>query len=303
MKFACGLGLATAAATTLAQSQSLPPEVEAALARARVPRDAVSFLVLDADDKSAPRLSHRAGVAVNPASLMKLVTTYAALDILGPAFTWSTPVYTDGTLRDGTLTGNVYIKGQGDPKLVVERLWLMMRRLRGLGIQRIGGDILLDRSAFETVAQDPSVFDGEPLRPYNAAPDALLLNFKAVVMNFVPDRATGLAQIHIEPPLAGVHMQASVGLNQGDCADYRSTLRADFSDPAQIRFAGGYPASCGERVWPMAYADPRSYAARAVLGLWQSVGGQLGGQVREGRVPAGLRPAFDNASPALAEVV
>ena len=115
-----------------AQSQSLPPEVEAALAVARVPREAVSLLVADAEGKAPPRLSYRAGVPMNPASVMKLVTSSAALDLLGPAFTWSTPVYLDGVVRDGVLRGNLYIKGQGDPKMVIERLWLLLRRVQAL---------------------------------------------------------------------------------------------------------------------------------------------------------------------------
>jgi serine-type D-Ala-D-Ala carboxypeptidase/endopeptidase (penicillin-binding protein 4) len=285
-----------------AAAQGLPAEVEAALARAKLPRDALSVLVVDAEGMAAPRASHRAGVAVNPASVAKLVTTYAALEQLGPAFTWSTPVYVDGAVQGGTLTGNVYIQGQGDPKLVVERLWLLLRRLQGLGILQIQGDIVLDRSAFETVTQDPGAFDGEPLRPYNAAPDALLLNFKSVVMTFVPD-GTGRAQVQYEPPLAGVQAASSVVLLAGDCGDWRASLKADFGNPDRIRFAGGYPSSCGERAWPVAYADPKSYAARAVSGLWSEMGGKLSGQVRDGKVPAGLRPTFTLQSPALAEVI
>ena len=285
-----------------AGAQGLPAEVEAALARARVPRDALSVLVVEADGKAAPRLSHRAGVPVNPASVAKLLTTFAALEQLGPAFTWSTPVYVDGTVQAGTLTGNLYVQGQGDPKLVVERLWLLLRRVQGLGIRQIAGDIVLDRSAFEAVAQNPGAFDGEPLRPYNAAPDALLLNFKSVVMTFVPDQA-GRARIQYEPTLAGVQTTPSVPLVAGDCGDWRSGLKADFSDASRIHFAAGYPASCGERVWPVAYADPKAYAARAIGGLWSDMGGKLTGQVRDGRVPAGLRPAFAVQSPALAEII
>ncbi len=290
------------AAATAASAQGLPPDVEAALAKAKLPREALSVLVVDAEGKALPRASHRAGVAVNPASVAKLVTTYVALEQLGPAFTWSTPVYVDGSVQGGTLTGNVYIQGQGDPKLVLERLWLLLRRLQGLGIQQIQGDIVLDRSAFETIAQDPGAFDGEPLRPYNAAPDALLLNFKSVVMSFVPDR-NGRAQIQYEPALAGVQTVSSVALAAGECGDWRAGLKADFSDASRIRFAGAYPAACGERAWPVAYADPGSYAARAVGGMWAEIGGKLSGQVRDGRVPAGLRPAFTVQSPALAEIV
>lgn len=290
------------AAATVA-AQTLPPEVDAALARARVPRDAVTLLVTEVDGKTAPRLAHRSTVPMNPASLMKLVTTYAALDQLGPAFSWSTPVYVEGVVRDGTLFGNLHIKGQGDPKLVVERLWLLLRRVQGLGVQQIAGDIVLDHSAFETIDPNPAAFDGEPLRPYNAAADALLLNYKALVVTFVPDRTANTAQVQVEPPLAGLQVPASVPLAAGECGDWRSALKADFADPARLRFAGGYPAACGERTWPVAYSDPRSYAPRAVAGLWAAMGGKLAGQVRAGKVPAGLAPAFELQSPVLSEVI
>ncbi len=281
----------------------LPPEIEASLAAVKVPGDAISVLVAEAQGGTPARLSHRANVALNPASVMKLVTTYAALDLLGPAFTWSTQVFVDGNVHDGTLHGNLIIKGHGDPKLVVERLWLLLRRVQGLGIRAIAGDIVLDRSAFETVVQDPAEFDGEPLRPYNAAPDALLVNYKSVVMTFVPDAANRLARVQFEPPLSGVQTQATVVLSAGECNDYRSSLKADFSDPARIRFAGRYPLKCGERIWPVAYADPASYSVRAVAAMWREAGGKLSGKVREGKVPADLKPAFELISPALAEVI
>jgi D-alanyl-D-alanine carboxypeptidase/D-alanyl-D-alanine-endopeptidase (penicillin-binding protein 4) len=165
---------------------------------------------------------------------------------------------------------------------------------------------VLDRSAFEVADADPANFDGEPLRPYNAAPDALLINYKAVVMTFTPDRATNTAQVQFDPPLFGVHMQASVPLGMGDCGDYRGALKADFSDANRIRFAGSYAASCGEKVWPVAYADPRSYALRAVQGMWLEMGGKLTGTVRNGAVPTTLaagKPALEATSAPLAEII
>jgi D-alanyl-D-alanine carboxypeptidase/D-alanyl-D-alanine-endopeptidase (penicillin-binding protein 4) len=172
--------------------EALPPAVAQALARARVPAEAVSIVVEEAGGPGRALLSHRASVPMNPASVMKLVTTLAGLETLGPSWTWKTPVYIEGTAREGTLYGNVYIQGQGDPKLVAERLWLLLRRVQGLDIRNIAGDIVLDRSAFEVPTVDPGEFDGEPLRPYNAAPDALLLNFKSVLMTFVPDRSANV---------------------------------------------------------------------------------------------------------------
>jgi serine-type D-Ala-D-Ala carboxypeptidase/endopeptidase (penicillin-binding protein 4) len=296
---AAGLLAASAAATAL--GQPLPPEVEAALARAKVPREAMSVVVLEAGGKAPARLSHRADIAVNPASIAKLATTFGALELLGPQFTWATPVYADGAVVDGALRGNLYIKGQGDPKLVAERIWLLLRRVQGLGIRAIAGDIVLDHGAFETAPQDPGAFDGEPLRPYNAAPDALLLNFKSVVLTFTP--FAGQAQVHMEPPLAGVQLTPRVTLVAGDCGDWRAALKADFNEPGSVRFAGTYPLACGERTWPIAYADARSYAARAVAGMWLQMGGGLTGQVRDGPVPKGLAAAFETQSPPLAEVI
>jgi len=306
----CGLGIAVVALASLALAQELPPSVATALKREHIPVHAVSLLVLATDGTQRARLSHRANVPMNPASVMKLVSTYAALDLLGPAWRWHTPVYVLGSVRDGTLHGDLLIRGQGDPTLVTERIWLLLRRVQGLGIRAISGDIILDQSAFEPVADDPASFDGEPLRPYNVAADALLLNFKSVQMTFVPNLAAGSAAVQFEPPLGGVQMQRSVPLSTfGGCGDYRSALDADFSDPAQIRFAGSYPPDCGEKTWSVAYAEPNRFNERAVLGLWLEMGGTLGGVVRSvsepGAVPSSPPPVatFELVSPPLAEVI
>ena len=281
-------------------AQGLPPEVEAALAASALPRDAVVLLVAPAEG-GPPRLAHRADVAVNPASVAKLATTYAALDLLGPAFTWKTPVFFDGPVRNGVLQGNLVVQGLGDPKLVIERLWLLLRQVQARGVHTIAGDIVLDRGAFAVPPVDPAAFDGEPLRPYNVAPDALLVNFKTVVLTITPE--AGRARIRAEPALAGVQWPASVPLAAGECGAWPTALRADFASPLQVRFGGSFPASCGERTWNIAFADPASYEARAATALWQEMGGKLGGAVREGRAPAGAKPAFEATSPPLAEVV
>ena len=302
-------GLALAAHSVWAQTppSSLPDTVLQALAQAKVPASAVSVVVAPvrthAHNGSGLQLRHRATESVNPASIMKLVTTLAALEILGPGHVWQTRVYTNGPIVNGTLQGSLYLQGGGDPKLVSERLWLLLHRVRGLGIERIAGDIILDRSVFDVPAVDPGAFDGEPLRPYNASPDGLLVNFKSQLFTFVPDAAAGVARIVMEPPMAGVQVPATVPLGRGGCGDWRASLQADWSNPLQPRFAGRYPASCGERLWPLAHPEPERMTPRAVLGVWQSLGGQLQGRVRDGHVnpQAELRLTLD--SPPLAEVV
>jgi D-alanyl-D-alanine carboxypeptidase/D-alanyl-D-alanine-endopeptidase (penicillin-binding protein 4) len=288
----------------LAQAQTaLPPEIEAAVSRSKLPREAISLLVTEVTSERKPRVSWRAHAPMNPASVMKLLTSQASLELLGPAFSWQTPVYADGNIRDGALQGNLYIKGQGDPKLVMERLWLLLRRVQGLGVRDIQGDIVLDSSAFQVNDANPGEFDGEPLKPYNVAADALMINYKSIVMTWVPDTNAGLAHIQYDPPLAGVQTQPSVPLSIADCGDWRSDLKAQLNEASRISFGGSYPSACGERVWPVAYIDPASYNTRAVEGLWKDMGGRLRGSVREGRVPTALKPVFSATSPSLAEVI
>ncbi len=291
-----------AVCTLAGAQQPWPLEVDAALQRARVPAEAVS-LVLQEVGADKPLIAHNADAAVNPASLAKLLTTIAALDLLGPSWTWSTPVWLLGNVEDGVLDGSLVIKGSGDPKLVVERVWLMLRRVKQSGVREIRGNIVLDRSAFARAEGDRADFDGEPMRPYNVQPDALLLNFKSVTYGFVPDVARGVAKVLVEPALAGERVQRTVRLSNGPCGDWHSTLKATFADPADVRFAGSYPFACGEQSWPVADALPATYNARLIEALWREMGGTLVGKVVEGSAPLGLKPSFEMASPSLGEVV
>ena len=290
-----------------AATRGLPAEVEAALEQAKLPRDALVAVVQEVG-ANTPRVSWQPQKLVNPASLAKLITTSAALDLLGPAWTWATPVWLQGTLQNGVLDGNLHIKGSGDPKLVMERLWLLLRRVQQLGVREIRGDIVLDRSAFNVAEQSPGDFDGESLRPYNASADALLLNYKSVVLTFTPTLTRGAAVVSMDPPLQGVKSDASLPLSNAPCDDWRSALKADFSDPTRIKLNGSFSAACGEKQWAVAYADPKSYNARVLGGMWSEMGGKLGGVVRDGPSPANLGPTnlpptFEVLSPPLAEVV
>ena len=295
----CAAAWMAAATAGAAAGERLPPEAERALQRARVPEQALSVVIRDLG-RGRDVLSLQAQRPVNPASLTKLLTTYAALDQLGPAWTWATPVWLQGTLSDGVLDGSLVIKGSGDPKLVIERVWLLLRRVQQMGVREIRGDIVLDNSAFALTEGTPADFDGEATRPYNAQPAALLLNYKAVIYTFVPDPAAGVARVLTEPALAGSVVDRTVPLAAGACDDWRTALKASFGE--RVRFAGSYAASCGEQAWALADPQPATYNARLVEALWKEMGGRLAGSVREGAAPAAA-PSFEWRSPPLAEVV
>jgi D-alanyl-D-alanine carboxypeptidase/D-alanyl-D-alanine-endopeptidase (penicillin-binding protein 4) len=316
---ALGGGSPVPAQATPAAAPPLPREVLAALERARVPPEAIVVYVQELGRPDAPpRLAHREREPVNPGSLAKLLPTAAALDLLGPAWQWSTPVWATGALRAGVLEGDLAVRGSGDPKLVLERVWLLLRRVQELGVREVRGDIVLDGSAFAPAAGGAADFDGEALRPYNVQPDALLLNHKALTYGFVPDAARGVAWITVQPALAGQGVEGSapsgaasgttpsgapsLPLTAGPCEAWREAVKASF-EPGRTRFAGSYPAACGEQAWPVADAAPATYNARLVEALWREMGGRLGGRVRDGVAPLHLKPWFEFRSPPLAEVV
>ncbi len=293
-----------------ALGQNLPASVEVQLKKVGLPESSLSAVVRSLDlpkagaPQASPLLAHHADVLRTPASLMKLLTTQVALDQLGPGFTWKTAFYKEGELKgDGVLEGNVYIKGGGDPKLTLDVAWKMMQKLRAFGIKRIQGDLVLDKSVFETVSQDPGAFDDQPLRPYNVGADALLINFNALLITFIPDLQAGVVRVQVQPPMQGVSVQATVPLVKGPCTDYRAALKANFDNPSTLQFKGVYASECQERIWPLAYPKPEEYTERALGGMWQAIGGTVSGKVRLGLVPAALKPLWVENSSTLAQVI
>ncbi|WP_460506780.1 D-alanyl-D-alanine carboxypeptidase/D-alanyl-D-alanine endopeptidase [Hydrogenophaga soli] len=299
---ACGWPTAAAWAQP-GRSPSLPEPVRQALVKARLPVDALVVAAAPVDPQAPLALRVGADKPVNPASVMKLVTTYAALDLLGPQFVWHTRFWVDGPVTDGLLRGNLYVQGGGDPKFVMERITAALQQVQDAGIRVIHGDLVLDQSLYQVPPVDPSAFDGERLRPYNATPEALLVNFKSVILNFEPSAAEGVARVSFEPPLAGVKVDATVPLSPTACGDWRSALQARFDSPEAIRFAGSFPARCGPQTWPVAYVDPERYAARALEGLWRAGGGLMTGSVRAGTVPASARLVVNAPSLPLSDIV
>jgi D-alanyl-D-alanine carboxypeptidase/D-alanyl-D-alanine-endopeptidase (penicillin-binding protein 4) len=289
----------------LASAQSLPASVEQALKRAHIPLSGVAAYVQDVDG-GRPLVAYNVAQAMNPASTMKLLTTYAALELLGPTYTWKTEAYAGGKLQGDVLEGDLILKGYGDPKLTLENFWLLLRKLRALGLREIRGDLVLDRSYFEAAEYDPARFDAEPLRAYNAGSDALLLNFKAVRFQFVPDADRGAVTVIAEPKPAGLAFTAAVRATDGPCGDWRADLKADFQSngaSAKASFAGSMPASCGERYWNASLLAQPNYVYGVFRQLWEESGGTIAGGWKDGPVPPDARLLAANESPSNAELV
>ncbi len=283
----------------------LPPAVQQALKVAGIPPQAVA-VVAQPLGASKPTLRHQADVAMNPASLMKLLTTLAALETLGPAHVWRTEALAATTPENEVLMGDLYLRGSGDPKLTYDRLWLLLRELRGRGLREIRGDLVLDRSAFAPTEHDPAAFDGKPLRPYNVGPDALLFNFATLHLTLWPSTSTNggnAVRVLGEPLPTGFEIINRLQLTDTPhCGEWRERLEAKLA-PGQLTLSGGYPRVCGEKRWHLAGIANASLLHGVFTRLWRELGGQFTGQVREGPAPPTAVVLAVSESPTLGEIV
>ena len=288
-----------------AQTTELPEPVSKVLTRYKLPPGSFSAFVQKVGAAS-PLLTFNENVPRNPASAMKLLTTFVALDELGPTYEWRTEVYADGAIKDGVLDGDLLIKGYGDPYLLTERLWLLQRELRSQGVQQINGDLVIDNSWFAREELDPGAFDGQEYRAYNVLPDALLVNFQSVNFSFRPDPARRSIEILSDPPLAGVEIKNDLRLFNGECSSGRSSINMGVSrEPAgpRVTFSGQLANNCSEYELVRSLLDGPGYAYAVFRGLWEEQGGSIKGQMRLGQVPAGKKPLLTFESPPLAEVI
>ena len=287
--------------TAAAAPPGLPPPVAEALHDAQLPAAHAAFFVQRVDAEK-PLLVHNGGRRMNPASTMKLVTTYAALELLGPAHTWKTQALADAPLRDGVLAGNLYLKGSGDPGLTLERFWLLLRQLRARGIATLTGDLVLDRSEFRLPPHDPAAFDNEPLRPYNAGPDALLTNFNSLRLTLVPEAATRTVLAVVDTPVDEIRVDARLQYADGACGDWREKLAVGATGNT-LSLSGSYAGSCGEKALHVSPWPANLQVEQLFRALWKELGGRFGGRVRDGEVPASARVLLTHESPPLAEAV
>lgn len=284
---------------------ALPQGVARALHDEGIPLSAVSAYVQEIGS-ARPIYSLQPTRPMNPASTMKLVTTFAALELLGPGYRWRTEAYADGPIADGVLEGNLVLKGYGDPKITIEQFQAFVAALRGTGLKIIHGDLVLDHSYFAPSAHDPAAFDGEPLKPYNVGPDALLVNFKSVRFVFAPNSAGDGIEVRSEPPLGSVVLHGTPKAAPGECGDWRSGLAASFDnrrDGADATFGGRYPAACGERDWYVALLDQPHYTLAMFERYWADAGGVFVGGLRNGRTPTRAKLIATLQSPPLYDAV
>lgn len=270
---------------SLAANATLPQPVADALKKAGVPEHNVAVYVQAVADKN-PILEHNPNQAMNTASVMKVVTTHAALDMLTPAYRWKTEVYRDGTLANWVLQGDLVIKGYGDPSFKAQDFWRLLMGLRQAGIKKINGDLRIDKSQFASNLANLN-FDAEKWRAYNASPSAFLVNGRNTSFKFssVDDAVSVLQEFELPEVVIVNKMQPA----KGACGDWRSRMTYEVKAvqnqvreeaQVQVTFSGTYPATCGERFLELSVLNDDQYAFYTFKKLWRELGGEFNGVLK-----------------------
>lgn len=294
--------LFTLPAAALADA-ALPLSVQNVLSHRNVPGETLSIYVEDLASGDVV-LAWNDAVARNPASVEKMVTTLVALDTLGPAYRWKTEVSLIGDIDDGVLHGDVLLKGYGDPYLVSERFWQILRQIRQAGVQRIDGNLLLDDSYFDVGEYDPAAFDREPLRAYNVSPNALLTNFKVVRYFFEPDRNATSVRVRLEPELDNLDIVNQLRVANGACRGYqRGITITPNEDVSRITFSGRFPSGCQVYAMDRSALGHNEFTYGLFKSMWRESGGEFSGDWKNVVADSDRKPSFVFDSLPLAEII
>ncbi len=285
----------------MAAEPELPVGVRAVLELRQVPDESLSVWIQDVESGEVV-LDWLATEPRNPASTMKLLTTLVALDVLGPAYRWKTDVYAMGDINNGTLFGDLALKGYGDPFLVTERIWQMLQDIRHAGIRIITGDLLIDDSYFDVGEYDPAAFDRQPLRAYNVAPNALLMNFKVVRYWFEPEG--NAVRVYLDPHLQNLTIDNRLTTRPGSCRGYQRGITVTMNDTNdRVTFTGKFPSGCKHYAMDRTVLSHNEFAWGIFDSMWNESIGAFSGTWEKVTIDEALEPLLTFESPSLAEMI
>ncbi len=284
---------------------ALPPIITQTLREHGLSESSLSVLVQDLSNDETI-LSVNADQLRQPASTIKALTTFVALDLLGPTYTWKTRAYIDGTLKNGILTGDLIIVGGGDPYMTAERWWRFVSAIRQQGIKTITGDIVIDRSLFAVESEDRSAFDGAPEKSYNVVPDALLVNFQTSQFTLTGELEDNKSELVIEPLPANLNVDNQVTLRGSNCHRGYQDLRITTplgDNGNRINVYGHVANGCGQVTVARAIMTAPEYAYGTFRTYFEQQGGHIKGGLRQQILTPSARLLLTHESLTLGEII
>jgi serine-type D-Ala-D-Ala carboxypeptidase/endopeptidase (penicillin-binding protein 4) len=287
---------------TLAQADFVPSELQALIDKSGMPSKKISIYIKETKSNKLIA-SLNATKLRNPASVIKLATTYASVLQLGYDYRWMTDIGYSGSISQGVLHGNLIIKGGGDPDLKDEDVFEIAHYIRDKGIRKIEGNVILDRSIFDTSGGSSARFDENPYSPYNALPDAIMFNQNLSRFVITPQGSQIIASKSFDD--RSYKIKNSLRAVNAACRYRYSWPRVDVDQgnyPAVVTLSGDYSLKCPPK--ELDYIVTRSYYAfyfalvEALSDLSVSVEGKL--KLASAK---GYKKLFSHRSKTLEEII
>ncbi len=224
-------------------SATIPYDLKEQISTIPLNKNSYSIFI-QSTSSSTPLVSWYAHKKRTPASVIKILTTYASLMRLGFDYRWETKFYYTGTIRRGVLRGDLIVKAGGDPTLKTSDVDSIVNKLHNQGIKRITGNIILDKSIFRISSKNNSGFDKNRYSPYNAMPDALMFNQRKSTVCVSPKG--GKIYTTKDIPDLSYNVINRMKITNGSCRGSRSWPRVSIKN-RNIIFSGKLSKHCGKR--------------------------------------------------------
>ncbi len=251
--------------------------------------------------------ARNAGMTLNPASTLKLYTTALAFEQLGPEYRFKTDVLRQGAVHNGTLDGDLVLRGGGDPSLSRRffsgdgnaPMRALASQVSAAGIHRITGNIIGDDRAFEAKPVPDGWLSRYLHASYAARVSALSLNENLVQVVVTPGKAGSLGAVRLEP--------ATTAFTVANASSTRvksrgAQLTVTGGDDGVIRVRGWIGARSEARVYGLVVPEPARFTTGAFLRALRDGGIVVEGEARVGPTPNGAVQIASLPSPPLAEL-
>lgn len=257
----------------------------AVLAKYKINPDHVSLQLLDGAQEI---FAVNADQKKIPASVTKLLTSFAVLKKLSFGHRFYTKLYSDGV--------NLYLQGGGDPTFVSENLWFLINEFTRSGLKNIKGNLVVDDSLFDKVRFDDSRIDHRVDRAYDSPVGAMSFNWNAVNIFVKPTKIGEPARVTVDPES---NFYTLVNNTRTVFGPAKKELVASISNTEKlISVSGDVSVASEEKAIYKAIADPDIWSAANLIFFLQQRNINLEGRIITGTVPekAQLVASFESKS-------
>lgn len=290
-----------------AAAVSLSSQLDTLLKNPAFTGSQVSLLVRDATT-GATLFDRNSASRLLPASNMKLLTSAAAMRNLGSGFRFHTDVLTSGTVTGGVLTGDVYLKGYGDPTTLQQDYQSLADQIAAAGITSVHGDLVTDDRYFDSQRLGNFwSWDDEPYY-YSAQTSALTVapntdyDSGTVIVVPKPGAAVGdPVELGLEPATGVIEFDNTATTGAAGSDNTLSVVREHGTSTVSVTGSVPLDAAPGEEF--VTVNDPTAYAADVLRRALTAAGVTITGDTKPGTVPAGTRRIAVDRSATLGEIM